>query len=329
MIKKEETKEMNKCLVEVNGNASNPPARALLNRMLKENTLDRKLVDSVIYAGSYGINIQKGFAEALCTSLSSANPTQVKGSCDWSSIREDKTTRYIFITHSLGSRILFDTLLGLYGVKIRPGAPIFEYKDNVNGAIKNIIGQTSVIYMMANQLSLLGMANIPLTFNSNDEPKPMLIKPLESLKVRNESPDDGPPVIIGKIPESEKPTAKQIVDNYEEGPKLGNCPINPLIGVATIKSSDSGDKDKRPNLDIVAFNDTNDLLTWSVPQWYESLPECAPNLRIVNAFVKNAQPWLVFASPAKAHDGYFENSEVWNLMRCGAEEGKLAPCSSP
>jgi hypothetical protein len=337
------------CLHEIEEGAGKPPHRVLVNRMVKEQVLDRNLLDAVIYAGSYGINLQKGFAEALCTSLSSV-PPESEARCDWSKIPDDKNTRYIFITHSLGSRILFDTLLGLDGVMIRPGLkdPIFSDK-NAGTFIENMLAQTSVVYMMANQLSILGLANTPQTLSSLDPPIPIKgnLPPGVEDKIRKGLLNSQPPVVTpyndGKGNEnpvnrldsqnetSNRGLAAQEAINAEEGSvastEYGTCPINLLIKVAAIKSRVIGNVGHR-NLHIVSFNDTNDLLTWAVPSWYQNLPECAPNLKIVNAFVQNTQPWLIFANPLNAHGGYFENPYVWDLMRCGAEHGTVASCKS-
>jgi hypothetical protein len=97
-----------------------------------------------------------------------------------------------------------------------------------------------------------------------------------------------------------------------------------------VKGIDNKPKDKPtklPVLDIVAFSDTDDILSWPIPAWYMGGQICAPKLRIVNAYVHNTTRWFgLVANPGAAHSGYFTNPDVWNLMRCGAKEGKLRPC---
>jgi hypothetical protein len=77
-------------------------------------------------------------------------------------------------------------------------------------------------------------------------------------------------------------------------------------------------------LDVVAFSDPNDLLSFIIPPWFE---QDMGNLQfqITNVSVQNAFHWLhIYESPTAAHDQYMANSEVWKVIRCGATNGKLS-----
>ena len=83
-------------------------------------------------------------------------------------------------------------------------------------------------------------------------------------------------------------------------------------------------------LHIVAFSDTNDLLSWAIPaQYVTAMPgdACLPTLKVANVFVRNSHllPFLI-ENPASAHTGYFQNPQVWDVIRCGANNGTLASC---
>lgn len=197
---------------------------------------------------------------------------------------------------------------------------------------------------MANQVSLLGLSNLPQKFTRPpDQYKTILttttaltpeqIKTLtdlfpQPLPPENKAPgDDAEPksdatdskaddaVFAGRQSSPAAPSSV-ITDN-----KCGNV----LSKLAFLRKKD--DSVKLPVLDIVAFTDTNDILSWPIPAAYVGGYECAPLLRIVNVYVQNTTRWFgLAANPGDAHGGYFTNPDVWQLIRCGAAEGKLRTC---
>jgi hypothetical protein len=81
-------------------------------------------------------------------------------------------------------------------------------------------------------------------------------------------------------------------------------------------------------LRVIAFNDTNDLLTWHIPKWYAKGDDtCLATIDLTNVFVRNAFPWVIAESPLAAHGGYFRNDHVWQAIVCGAKDGKLLDCN--
>jgi len=63
-------------------------------------------------------------------------------------------------------------------------------------------------------------------------------------------------------------------------------------------------KERLPPPQIIALNDSSDLLTWTVPQ-------LQPPVEVRNLTVKNAHHWLwLLESPSKAHDNYAKNRSV-------------------
>ena len=89
-----------------------PPRRVAVNANLKWEVLDRDLADAVIYAGTYGPAMQRGMAVVLCRIFVTAErPPKVMTNdstvpCQWPQISKMQSNHFIFVTHSLGSRLL-------------------------------------------------------------------------------------------------------------------------------------------------------------------------------------------------------------------------------
>jgi hypothetical protein len=60
-------------------------------------------------------------------------------------------------------------------------------------------------------------------------------------------------------------------------------------------------------IEVIAFSDPSDLLTWRVPKLRD--------VDVVNLYVQNAlHLFWVFESPTKAHDNYAKNKDVIRVM---------------
>ena len=299
-------------------NSLAPPPREALNAFIKEQVLDRSLADSMIYAGSYGEVIRKGFAEALCHSITDQPNDQA---CQWPDAR-DARSKYIFVTHSLGSRIVFDTLLGLVGYQNNGAPTVYHDAGNAAPFVRQMMVNTPVVYMMANQLTLLGLANAKPEVSSFQGPQPyrMPIPHISALPFPRDK-------IISL---DAQPTASRAVLSCR----------NPLTAAAQVieesrtapgqELQEGAAQQKKLTLNVVAFSDTNDLLSWAIPsQYVTALPgdACTPSLKVANVFVRNSYllPFLV-ENPGAAHTGYFKNSQVWDIIRCGAKDGVITQC---
>ncbi len=268
----------------------NPPERVAINRTIKESVLDRDMADAIVYIGTYGPVIQRGVADALCHAITGQS---VDRKCIWPNREELRSdnSHYVFVTHSLGSRILYDTLLGLTGFYLnkttqpQKANPFEKELANTKPFALHILASTSAVYMMANQISYLGLAYIPEDAVSGAGPVPMLA--------------------LGQA--SGQQAAQQHARNLIE-----------VFGRAVADARATFNRPSKP-LRIIAFNDTNDLLTWHMPRWYSS-----DRVALSNVFVQNAPHWIVFEDPIAAHDDYF-NSDVWKVISCG-EHGKRLQC---
>lgn len=117
--------------------------RAWLNKSLKEKLVDDALSDALAYVGKSGEQIRKVVWQAICYSMSGKLSNDE--TCD---VVQDNH-RFAFITHSLGSRIVFDVL--------HPDNVVTAPKQSM--AITKVVSNTAALYMLANQLPLLDMAN--------------------------------------------------------------------------------------------------------------------------------------------------------------------------
>jgi hypothetical protein len=282
---------------------TNPFPREYLNKVIKENTLDLALSDAVLYVGTYGAKIERGMAEVLCrlTSKQTYDASQI---CDWKSADPRQlNSRFIFMTHSIGSRIVYDTLLDLSGTASRGGASAFStaYREAAHPSTDRIVENTKAIYMFANQLPLLGLANVPVTLRSDDGPVPVL----EAMIISDADSKSG--------------NAAAPIDS-------SRCGANPIVCFANLRTLSAGAQAAALGpLDIVAFGDPNDLLTYGIPPWYVR-DVGTLNLHITNVTMQNATHWLgLFEMPTSAHANYMlKDSLAWRLVRCGAQDGSVA-----
>jgi len=286
-----------------------PPARLLVDRMVKEQVFDRNLADAILYAGSYGALMEKAVAEALCHAVTH---TPDDRACAWPPPVESPPG-YFFVTHSLGSRIIYDTILNLLGVTSGARPNPFGSPKDPEPFVSQMLAQTKAFYMMANQLAMLGLANLPTDARSDE-----LLRPLDidTAQVQRAAPGPTPAV----TPQEAARPCTTILG------KLGAARVEVARRAGKTEAS-------IPALELIAFNDTNDLLTWHIPAWYvdDTGPrpgDCHPHVHLVNVFVRNTARWLVLESPAPAHENYFTRAEVWRTIACGAADGVVPMCAA-
>jgi hypothetical protein len=312
-----QTGSNDECIVQPPDHAR-PPARAAVNRLIKEILFDRALTDALLYGGTYGVVIQRGVAEALCRAISGSVPSGGTR-CQWPDPRTDNAN-YIFVTHSLGSRISYDVLLGLYGDTTNPnGVFTPEEQKQAKPFISQLMARMPAIYMMANQVPLIGLAYMSITQSSSDPPVPLLAYQQRLSGVSQSVPLPGGPPASGPGVQPPAPIAFAHL-------RAGD-PCNGIVATFSgIRRMEARIRGEKPTLEIVAFSDPNDDLSWGIPSWYLEHRECFPDTRVTNVFVGNSPRWIVLEDPIAAHSGYFQNSDVWDVMHCGAVDGKLRVC---
>jgi hypothetical protein len=135
-------------------------SRADLNDAVKGNLLDDCLSDAVIYAGANGDPIRQDMSAAVCDllggTLRTADP-DTGAKLPFCEIRPEAGQPLVFITESLGSKVLFDTVRDLRM------AAVAHDRSAIGGAsearLLSRLADTLAIYMMANQVPLLDLAD--------------------------------------------------------------------------------------------------------------------------------------------------------------------------
>jgi len=120
--------------------------RLLLNRDLKAGLLNQDLADAVLYTGKYRGHMQYPVMRAIqIIEHDGLGPGDELG----------------IITHSLGSRMTFDTLNDMIeGIPIQlDGTPIPSEVDDNKRIATSVILHTKYFFMMANQLPLLALSD--------------------------------------------------------------------------------------------------------------------------------------------------------------------------
>jgi len=342
------------CVAPIGGNFKQP--RVAINAAFKNGLLDRNLADAVVYAGSYGPKIEREVGDALCRVLKddwrSESTTE---QCKWTSVSKSFTTQLMFVTHSLGSRIAYDTILDLYGSHMRPGVDVFPQQTvtDAHPAIQQLLANTTAIYMMANQLPLLGLADAKPSQKSADGDVRLSLPPqisaARALAVAKQTELSNK--ILG-VQGALDPTPAGVSDKFTRGSiedkaaqlreirtaawhderielqKAMTAQPDALLAfkIARGDALSDGPNPIAGPLDIVAFSDPNDLLSYSLPDWYAG-PTGGAEIRIHNVFVHNATRWLwLFENPSAAHSNYMVNKDVWRSIACGFDPQKGPSC---
>ncbi len=347
--------------------------RDWLNQVLKKEVINNSISDAIMYLGSSRPLIQFPLLTALCKILTdglevegvdapSVSPDGEEFVCANSNLAAvngevfAETNELVILTHSLGTRILFDTLgllarpepretplgklvkgLGMNYAYLPP-----EYVNKISTHLEPtrvaLMGSLRKIFVLTNQIPLLEMASL-------------------GGPVFSESPTLSPRDIGIDF--------RRFLENRTELAKRLGHPIEPL--------------------QLVAFTDPNDLLSYSLWCWYQGYvlriqPEMMEQLRKLrrtnsehekdfleairtcwrpdssNKFAgvvsdalrslwSEAQQELkisevsvhlqslrvagLFTEPSGAHSNYFHDDMIYNLIACGIKEGGRAsgPCA--
>jgi hypothetical protein len=146
--------------IDINGNKYGHPGyddpdklRAKLNSQLKNSVVTYGLTDAALYMSPIGKAMREGVEAAVCTALAdSFELTRVKGSTATTTTlcAESPQTRapLLLMAHSLGSRIVFDTITNDLNPKL--AAHIAAGTTN----------QTIELHMFANQIPLVGVGRL-------------------------------------------------------------------------------------------------------------------------------------------------------------------------
>jgi hypothetical protein len=139
--------------------------RVRLNRDLKEELIDKRFSDAVLYAGSFAPTLRTTVKRALCIMVLGHRPET--GDCAFRRYyqRRDREVSDVFvISHSLGSMMVMETI----GELIRApdalreqGLSVPEETSDASRAASELLREIRTFSMLANQLPLLYLARIP------------------------------------------------------------------------------------------------------------------------------------------------------------------------
>ncbi len=323
-------------------------SRVALNEAMKRRIINESISDAVLYLGDYQPMMQYPVLMSLCKVISDAVGVEINSdqefTCDLQEVINAfnrnpdffDSNEIVMMTHSLGTRMLFDTLglighedenflkrikdnLGRNGIAIK--VPDGSEETNAAKRVRDILGiATSKIFTLANQVPLLelGTVKTPGTFD-----------------IDMDLGEGFQEFIEGRINKSE---------NYWK---------------------------KVAPLQLVAFTDPNDLLSYNLKCWYYlrvlryhddiKKQEGASHTGFINRWFKSCEPdprkrsdlriaekkrreafWKVaddyvsiadvsvnlkgiryprlFAEPSGAHSHYFDDETIYKLIARGGQK---------
>lgn len=234
--------------------------QVFLNGALKNILLNDCLADAVIYSGEIGDAIRDGVKNAMSEIYKD---------------RENSDAPVALLSESLGSKILRDALVCNIDEKAKQGL--------------SLISETGVIFLGANQIPILSLANNNrcsglATFMSAEQPEQEMtgefsdvFKIIKTLKSKNDT--------------------EYFLQNVEI-PKT-----------------------------VVSFTDPNDLLSYEIDEM--DYNKNGSQISVVNVIVSNATSWFgVVENPITAHTGYRKNEDVLELLKCGFKNINIEKCES-
>ncbi len=268
------------------------PRGVLINRSLKANLVDWGLSDVLLAVGPMGGYMRDGLRQLMAKSAA-FDPNEAGGpsggssgeeTYDWKSQLSHDTKldqEFIGVTHSLGSYLLFNTLNTDFSDAggQNPSTAEAARKTAEESAMRYIFERTSLIYFFANQLEMLEITNLETG----------AVTPASVFQSR------GPLAPEPMVPTNDAANFRSLVNRWQQVQSNFQAVLHP------------GDETARERIQVVAWNDPSDVITYRVPR--------IGNVDVVNLYVQNATRWFgLFESPTKAHGNYAKNKDVLRTM---------------
>lgn len=262
---------------------------AYLNSYLKHDTLDGGLSDAAAYVGPAGQLVRAGISSVLCAmARDAARPASAprpESSAAMNSLEAcgdviiPDTVQFGFVTHSLGSRMLYDVLA--------PRAPGGQVNPAALGPARTaLIQRTDVVYMAANQLPLLALGRVDV----------------EQVRTGEES-----------APAPSRDGCTSAVSLLEARRRLARPTCPPAGSIP--ESAALNDRD----LQIVAFADPDDILGYRAGDAAPIGDTAANGGAFIDIVHRNtAQIAWSLALPNLAHDHELKRRETQDMILCGA-----------
>jgi hypothetical protein len=140
------------------------PKAALVNRILKDDILDWRFSDAVMAVGSMHDIFREGIRQLILESVRFGADGQKTEAWEQQLAGAGGVDReFVVVSHSLGSYLIFSTL-NLDRQEAAPNGAQPQSDSNETGredaAARYFFERTSLVYFLANQLPLLGLANV-------------------------------------------------------------------------------------------------------------------------------------------------------------------------
>ncbi|GGX76523.1 hypothetical protein GJV26_17290 [Massilia dura] len=241
--------------------------RAKLNAKVKDWLLDDCLPDALVYQGAARDQIQLRMREAILAATEEADPT----------------APLVVISESLGSKILFDTLLRMAEEPAASRAAQVAARE---------MRRAVWLVMAANQLPLLHLAD----------------QPLDEAARAPSGAEAGTATEKRTVMQAPSPDSLQRLLQKRRVP-LANPLANPLAIPRAV-----------PTLMLVAFSDPSDVLSYTLPpERYREAGAGVFNVLVSNA----PTYFGLFQDPVRGHTEYLSNPDIGSLIACGRPRSAL------
>jgi hypothetical protein len=263
------------------------PQGVWLNRSFKDSLVDWGLADVLLATGQLDGILRDGIRQLMAKSAA-FDPVQAyaggaRQSYNWKAqLGNSKTMdqEFVGVTHSLGSYLLFNALNpeASDSSSPQPSAEQSAMETEESSATQYIFERISLVYFFANQIEMLEITNLENT------PRP-------AAPAFAERGLEAPP----PVPTAPAENFRALVNRWQQMQTDFQAALHP------------GDASARKKLQVVAWSDPSDLITFRVPK--------IGNVEVVNLYVENATRWFgLFESPGAAHSNYARNKAVLRTM---------------
>ncbi len=267
------------------------PRSAKINLDLKNNLVDWGLADVLLATGQVDGILRDGIRQLMAKSAA-FDPNQAAATPNAGEANEHYNWRgangkaldqeFVGVTHSLGAYLFFNAL--------NPDAPdtpdasapapstqLAAATANESSAVQYIFQRTTLVYFFANQIQMLEITNLESA-------------PQAAAATSQERGLETPPG-----PTAPAENFRALVNRWKQMQTDFQAGLHP------------GDETARKKVQVVAWNDPSDVITFLVPR--------IGDVDVVNLYVQNAHRWFgFFESPLAAHDYYAKNKDVLRVM---------------
>jgi len=279
-----------------------------LSGVLKTRIVNEGLSDVAAYLGPAGKPLRDGMSSAVCIMLREAagrpvttddhnssislSPSKCLGEADDEALKR-RNARISFISHSLGSRMLFDVI----------GAGDSNTMAPSEG-LKALSGATDTFFMAANQLALLGVSRGVTPVEAQIQGLSKEAQRIED-SIRQDCPGNAPSFLTVGCRVQSMAASKEIEQNVQKdcpaellAPEMARCRET---SAAATRAKFRAALQKGRTLWVVGFFDPGDVLGYSLMGGRTG--QAPADIRFISVLHRNTPQILGLGSnPLSAHD---------------------------